>query len=40
MVFQSVSSEGDESRDGERFLSYNGSQVRRWAGFKRKGLCR
>jgi hypothetical protein len=40
MAFQSVSSEGDESRDGERFLSYNRLQVDRWAGFVGKGLCR
>jgi hypothetical protein len=40
MAFQSVSSEGDDSRDGERFLSYNKFEVHRWAGFEGKGLCR
>jgi hypothetical protein len=40
MAFQSVSSEGDELRDGSRFLSYNEFLVHRGAGFDRKGLCR
>ena len=39
MTFQSVSSEGDELRDGDRFLSYNKFRYR-GAGFDRKGLCR
>jgi len=40
MAFQSVSSEGDELWDDERFLSYNEFLTHRGAGLDRKGLCR
>ena len=40
MAFQSVSSEGDELRDGGEFLSYNERAIGLGDGLRGKGHCR